>query len=160
MRRRWRTEVPTIRVDDDVYAWLKSLATPFEDTPNSVLRRVAELDKQPDSASTDKAAVEVNHNEKGGNKMSLHAPPTRYSGKELARQWNVPVKHALYHKDGEWYQRLRYFPGALFDPNGYVVFQTEKEYDESPYLQHGIELHVPNGIASMPNYHRIHEGKP
>jgi len=39
--------MPTIRIDDDVYEWLKKLARPFEDTPNSVLRRVAELDSAP-----------------------------------------------------------------------------------------------------------------
>lgn len=36
--------MPVVRVDDDVWNWLKSHATPFEDTPNSVLRRVAGLD--------------------------------------------------------------------------------------------------------------------
>jgi len=34
----------TIRIDDEVYGWLKNMAQPFEDTPNSVLRRVAGLD--------------------------------------------------------------------------------------------------------------------
>jgi len=34
---------PTIRIDEEVYAWLQTQARPFEDTPNSVLRRVAEL---------------------------------------------------------------------------------------------------------------------
>ena len=36
--------MPTIRVDHDVWEWLKSHARPLEDTPNSVLRRVAGLD--------------------------------------------------------------------------------------------------------------------
>jgi hypothetical protein len=31
--------MPTIRVDEDVYAWLQRRAKPFVDTPNSVLRR-------------------------------------------------------------------------------------------------------------------------
>jgi hypothetical protein len=31
----------TIRIDNDVYRWLQSQATPFEDSPNSVLRRLA-----------------------------------------------------------------------------------------------------------------------
>ena len=35
---------PVIRIDDDVWGWLQSLGRPFEDTPNSVLRRVAGLD--------------------------------------------------------------------------------------------------------------------
>ena len=37
---------PTIRIDDEVYAWLQSQARPFEDTPNSVLRRFAGFDKR------------------------------------------------------------------------------------------------------------------
>ena len=36
---------PTIRIDDEVYTWLQSQARPFDDTPNSVLRRVSGLDE-------------------------------------------------------------------------------------------------------------------
>ena len=36
--------MPVLRVDDEVWNWLKAHATPFEDTPNSVLRRLAGLD--------------------------------------------------------------------------------------------------------------------
>jgi predicted CopG family antitoxin len=36
--------MPTIRIDDEVYERLKKEAEPFVDTPNSVLRRVFELD--------------------------------------------------------------------------------------------------------------------
>lgn len=36
--------MPTIRIDDEIYDWLQKMARPFEDTPNSVLRRVAGLD--------------------------------------------------------------------------------------------------------------------
>jgi hypothetical protein len=39
--------MPVVRVDDDVWNWLKSHATPFE-TPNSVLRRLAGLDRPKD----------------------------------------------------------------------------------------------------------------
>jgi hypothetical protein len=35
---------PTIRIDESVYTWLQQQARPFEDTPNSVLRRIAKLD--------------------------------------------------------------------------------------------------------------------
>lgn len=38
--------MPTIRIDDQVYEWLQKQARPFEDTPNSVLRRIARLDNQ------------------------------------------------------------------------------------------------------------------
>jgi negative regulator of replication initiation len=36
--------MPTIRVDEEVYEWLKSHAEPFVDTPNTVIRRIAGLD--------------------------------------------------------------------------------------------------------------------
>ncbi|MGB3225425.1 MAG: hypothetical protein WBB23_21725 [Desulforhopalus sp.] len=36
--------MPTVRIDDEVYSWLQNLAQPFEDTPNSVLRRIAKLE--------------------------------------------------------------------------------------------------------------------
>lgn len=35
---------PAIRIDDEVYVWLQEQAKPFEDTPNSVLRRIAGLE--------------------------------------------------------------------------------------------------------------------
>jgi Mrr restriction endonuclease-like protein len=40
--------MPTIRVDDEVWSWLKQHAQPFVDTPNSVLRRIAGLDAPAD----------------------------------------------------------------------------------------------------------------
>jgi hypothetical protein len=36
--------MPTIRVDEEVYEWLKGHAEPFVDTPNTVIRRIAGLD--------------------------------------------------------------------------------------------------------------------
>jgi hypothetical protein len=36
-----------IRIDADVWAWIRSQARPLEDTPNSVLRRVAGLGPKP-----------------------------------------------------------------------------------------------------------------
>ena len=45
-----------IRIDDDVYEHLKKLADPFEDTPNSVIRRILyiyeSLKKLPDQFDT------------------------------------------------------------------------------------------------------------
>lgn len=38
--------MPTIRIDNDVWDHLKRKAEPFEDTPNSVLRRLLRLEKR------------------------------------------------------------------------------------------------------------------
>ncbi len=79
------------------------------------------------------------------------------SGKRLNDLWGVEAKHSLYRVDGKWYHQLQDFPGALFDANGYVVFENKKNYLESSYLQIKQDLHVPNGISMMPNYVRITE---
>lgn len=38
--------MPTIRVDNDVWNYLKKRAQPFEDTPNTVLRRLLRLERR------------------------------------------------------------------------------------------------------------------
>jgi hypothetical protein len=47
------------------------------------------------------------------------------------------------------------FPAAFFDPDGYLLFRTEREYIESPYLNIGERVNVPGGIASVPGYKRV-----
>lgn len=79
------------------------------------------------------------------------------SGKLLNDLWRVGAKHALYREDGKWYHHLTEFPGALFDANGYIVFQTERDYLECPYLQLGQDLNIPSGISSIPGYVRVTE---
>ena len=78
-------------------------------------------------------------------------------GKYLNDLWGVGAKHALYREDGMWYHQLKDFPGALFDANGYIIFDTKDDYLGSPYLQIQEDLHVPNGISSIPNYVRVTE---
>ncbi len=124
-----------IRIDEDVWNWLKQNASPLEDTPNSVLRRIAGLDTEENGSSTqhgEPKMVTTVHARKG---------ERTNSGKNLQRIWNIPAVHVLYHKDGNYYNHLNNFPGALCDPNGYVIFNSEKEYKTSPYLKHGVQLH-------------------
>ena len=77
------------------------------------------------------------------------------TGKHLNDLWGVGAKHALYREDGKWYHQLVEFPGALFDANGYVVFESKTSYLESPYLQIHQDVHIPDGISCMPNYVRV-----
>ena len=81
----------------------------------------------------------------------------RFSGKQLNRRWGVGAKHALYHWEGCWYNNLQQFPGALFDPNGYVLFATEQAYRNSPHLRVTQETNVRGGISSLPSYVRMVE---
>lgn len=76
----------------------------------------------------------------------------RRSGRLLNQKWNVGAKHALYRADGKWYHSLTRFPGALFDANGYVLFETRTDYERCAQLQIRQDVHAPNGIVSIPGY--------
>ena len=77
------------------------------------------------------------------------------SGEALNAKWKVGARQALYHKDGQWYMPLHRFPGAFFDPNGYVVFKTESDYLRCGYLRIGKRVNVNGGIWSIPGYRRM-----
>ena len=155
--------MPTIRIDEEVWTWLKKHARPLEDTPNTVLRRIAALDPiLPSPMEEEKGGESIHKGDIPPEQRSIHIGGRKYrrdmsglTGRQLNDKWNVGAKHALYHKDGNYYNLLKYFPGALFDPEGYVLFKTEKDYVSSSFLQHGQQLHVPGGISSMPNYVRV-----
>lgn len=77
---------------------------------------------------------------------------TKFTGKYLNEIWNVGAAHALYHKDSSWYHVLERFPGALFDPNGYILFATRADYENCENIRIGQHLSVPDGIFSIPGY--------
>lgn len=76
-------------------------------------------------------------------------------GRELNRKWGVGAQHALYSEKGTWYHLLERFPGALFDEDGYILFETKHDYENCSRLKIGQELNVPNGITSIPGYVRV-----
>jgi 5-methylcytosine-specific restriction protein A len=146
---------PVIRVDADVWEWLKTRARPLEDTPNTVLRRIAGLDGPLRGSTSDRQSPSPKKRGRNGRFPTRgQAARTNY-GRRLNKEWKVGAKHALYHKDGDYYNHLTHFPGALFDPHGYVVFKTQREYENSPYLSHGVQLHVHGGISNVPGYVKV-----
>ena len=78
------------------------------------------------------------------------------NGRILNDEWKVGAQHALFHRDGTWYNNLGRFPGALFDPDGYGIFDTEEDYLNCSYVRVSKETNVPNGISSIPGYVRKH----
>jgi hypothetical protein len=76
-------------------------------------------------------------------------------GENLKRLWKIPVVQAHYHQDGKFFMPFDKFPAALCDPNGYVLFNTKEEYDNSSFLSIGKRLNVKNGICTIPNYKRM-----
>ena len=90
-------------------------------------------------------------------------PPNRLlSGRRLNRRWKVGAQHALYHRKGIWWEVLQRFPGALFDPWGYVLFDSETEYLDSKYLNVGSKTNLSyrvDHISEIPDYIRMAEGQ-
>lgn len=85
----------------------------------------------------------------------------RLTGKRLNRELALGAEHALYHKDGSWYDQLQKFPGILFDLNGYISFPDLGTYQRCSNLRHPVHqrsdgrpgtLVVPEGISTIPGY--------
>jgi 5-methylcytosine-specific restriction enzyme A len=79
----------------------------------------------------------------------------RRMGQARNDEWNVNALHALYRENGTWYHLLERFPGALFDANGYILFDREEDYKNCSGVHLGKETTVPKGIASLRGYRRV-----
>jgi hypothetical protein len=67
--------------------------------------------------------------------------------------WAIGAAQARYRDDGRWYATLSSFPAALIDAHGYVRFETEQEYRNSPYLSIRKQITVrKSGISAIPGY--------
>lgn len=82
--------MPVVRVDDDVWNWIKSHATPFEDTPNSVLRRLAGLDSSI-KASTRSVRKRTGRKQSAGVRVNAARSGGGLRGHEETRQIQTPV---------------------------------------------------------------------
>jgi hypothetical protein len=79
----------------------------------------------------------------------------RITGEELNKLWHVGARQSFYRKTGDWFMCLERFPGALFDENGYIRFDTKQQYESCRQLHIGKRLTVRGGIAAIPGYVRI-----
>ena len=83
------------------------------------------------------------------------------TGRFLARFYNIGARSAYAHNDGNWYWNLTEFPGAYFDGEGVIVFQTEGEYRGCIYLSIGPrntwvrDKRVGMSIADIPGYRKL-----
>ena len=100
----------TIRIDDEVFAWLQQQGETFVDTPNSVLRRLAGLEHAADMEHERVAKHPAAP--KAHTRRSAPRRPVQITGKQLNEEWSVGAKHALFHRNGRWYNNLERFPGC------------------------------------------------
>jgi len=83
------------------------------------------------------------------------------TGRSLARFYQLGVRSAYYHNNGNWYWNLEQFPGAYFDDHGCVVFETKADYFGCVYLSIGprnIGVRSKNagiGISDIPGYRKL-----
>jgi hypothetical protein len=83
---------------------------------------------------------------------------TENTGQRLNKEWNIGAKHALYSKDGTWYEKLKRFPGALLDADGYILFQTELDFLNCPHLNIKKKVTVSTpGISQIKGYIQVNE---
>ncbi len=74
------------------------------------------------------------------------------SGERLRRLWKIPVQQARFHKGGTFFMPLEHFPGALCDPDGYVIFDSKEQYESCSALEIGKRVNVRNGISKIRGY--------
>lgn len=145
---------PTIRIDNDVYAWLQSQARPFEDTPNSVLRRVAGLDSVEgveDNAGTRRRAISM-HSSRGNktNQQAFRAPLLKIlqrHGGEIQRN------HALKELEAAMADRLTDYDKADLT-SGTIRWQKSAEWEVRAMREEGIlkpVLETPRGVWALSN---------
>lgn len=72
--------------------------------------------------------------------------------KKINTAFNLNANHIFYFHEGTWYHNLKRFPGILVDRNGYIRFETESDYLNNVFLQHGSRLHIKYGICNIPGY--------
>lgn len=141
--------MPVIRVDDQVWAWLQSQGRVFEDTPNSVLRRLAGL--SPTTASDQSRPVASEPARR--HIVKTQAPlGNRVTGDSLNRQHRLGARHALYHKDGTFYERLTAFPAVYCDPHGYVKYDSEQSFKADRHIRIGEKVNIPGTLGGHPKY--------
>jgi hypothetical protein len=82
---------------------------------------------------------------------------TQPLGKFLNFGLGIYARSAHYAEEGKWYATLGPFPGVLFDPQGYILFETREDYLRvlEPYISDRIN--IPRGISHLPGYRRLTE---
>jgi hypothetical protein len=78
------------------------------------------------------------------------------NGKFLTKFYKMDLRSAYCHGRGIWYHPLKGFPGAYFDHDGCVLFQTEEEFRNSPHLVFdSVTVNVKGNLSAMPGYRRL-----
>ena len=156
--------MPTIRIDDDVMRDLQRRAVGLGlvfGSPNDVLRHVLGLNEE----SLAVRSADALTNDYDGATAVRSTPSRRRrtrtaSGSVLLRQHQEAgeilseVKRGLYHRDGRGFAQSSEYPVAFFDPEGYVIINSEQDISGNAKIEVGANVSVRDGIKSLPGYVR------
>jgi hypothetical protein len=147
---------PTIRVDEQVYQWLQSQAIPFDDTPNSVLRRIAGLSGDARPKPSDQSPQPPPQPPA----QAVHTDGRRARlarGNELISRWKIPAREARFRRDGTWFASLTKFPAALCDCSGYLILETLNAFRQHPEISvhPSGQITVTGGVSAVRGYVKV-----
>jgi Mrr N-terminal domain/SeqA protein N-terminal domain len=99
---------PAVELDEDIYEYLKSQAEPFADTPNTVLRRLLQLDETSE-AETQNSASNGATSREAGTRAKKRGGTRKSSGRTRApsgtllpeQRYELPLLRALIEAGGE-----------------------------------------------------------
>ena len=157
--------MPTIQIDNDVMKVLEKHAIEMGlvfGSPNAVMRQILGIDDREYSVSEQNSPSDSNT----GNAVPLVSPPRRQrrrrrntaSGSVLLRDHiasgkiDPTIKRGLYHLNGRSFAQSHEYPVVFFDPEGYVIVNSEEDIRNAPDIDVGTNVMVRNGIDKMDGY--------
>src|SRR2546427_414715 len=141
--------MPTIRVDNDVWEWLKRNARPLEDTPNSVLRRVAGLDAH---NATPKSLVSPSPSRSPRARPRGHMPQAHFREPILVvlhrHNGQLPRQHALRELEAMLSNELTAEDYSTIE-SGAVRWQKSAEWQVHTMRRDGLLEAVENSRSGL-----------
>ena len=78
----------------------------------------------------------------------------RKKADELSKVFSLDVVQSRYSDWGNFYGLVQFYPCALWDRSGYIVFANEHEL-KIPEISVSKRINIPKGISSLKNYKRV-----
>lgn len=157
--------MPAIQIDNDVMKALEKCAIEMGlvfGSPNAVLRQILGIDGREVSMLEQDSPSDSN----AGSVAPLVSSPSRQrrrrrntaSGSVLLRDHiaigkiDPTIKRGLYHLNGRNFAQSQEYPVVFFDPDGYVIINSDEDIRNDPDIDVGANVMVRNGIAKMDGY--------
>ena len=78
----------------------------------------------------------------------------RKKADELSKEHRLDVVQSRYSDWGNFYGLVKFYPYALWDRSGYIIFANEDEL-KIPEISVSKRINIPKGISSLNSYKRV-----